>query len=225
MQTVTQQVRDLIDRGGPGRWWRPDDFSSIAGANPLTVDALLARMATAGDLHRVRRGLYWCGDRTRFGMMPPGDDDVVHALVGVSGVGPAGLSAANDLGLTTQVPARTIVAVPSRPPRPIPRVRWVNRAGRPNRRAADLTWTEVALLEVLADWDQVVEIDDDLAQKRVAGLFADGHVRASQLIAAAAGEPSGARSRLRDLLRSVGMSDAARAIPAPRTVRRQPVPA
>jgi hypothetical protein len=223
MQTVTQQVSDLIDQGGPGRWWRPDDFSSIVGAKPLTVDALLARMASAGRLHRVRRGLYWCGDRTRFGMMPPGDDDVVHALVGTSGVGPAGLSAANDLGLTTQVPARTIVAVPARPPRSIPRVRWVNRAGRPARRSADLSWTEVALLEVLADWDQVVEVDDLVARKRLAGLLAEGHVRASPLIIAAAGEPAAARRRFFDLLVSVGMADAATAIPMPGSVQRQSV--
>jgi hypothetical protein len=63
----------------------------------------------------------------------------------------AGLSAANDLGLTTQVPALDIVEVPRRAPRPLSGVHFVDRSARQGRVSARLRAPNVALQEVLSD--------------------------------------------------------------------------
>src|SRR5487761_1763290 len=49
------------------RFWRPDDFDGP----PEAVAKALSRLADAGDLRRVRRGLYWRGTATRAGTAPP----------------------------------------------------------------------------------------------------------------------------------------------------------
>ena len=156
--SVAASVRAKIRRGGDARFWSPRDFDALA--DPLQIDRALSHLAAQGELRKVRRGLYWRGRATAFGMSRPSTADTVAAVVGTRGVGPAGLSAANDLGLTSQVPALDIIAVPHRAPRSMGSVHFVDRSGRPGRATAGLGPTEVALLEVLGDWDQVIEVDD-----------------------------------------------------------------
>src|SRR5215468_4587169 len=86
-------------------------------------------------------GLYWHGRPTAFGMTLPDDLSVAVRVADVAGTGPAGLSAANELGLTTQVPGLTLVAVPRRPPSPLATVRFVDRAGRRARASQRLSPT------------------------------------------------------------------------------------
>jgi hypothetical protein len=85
------------------------------------------------ELIRVRKGLYWRGVQTPLGMSPPHPDALVRELVGSSAVGPAGLSAANALRLSTQVPRRAHVAVPARAPESTGLVRFVSRPTRTAR--------------------------------------------------------------------------------------------
>lgn len=214
---ATKQVLDRIQTSGVDRWWKPSDLVDL-DANPLTVDAIMARLAAAGELQRIRRGLYWRGAQSRFGMTPPSEDDIALEVAGVPGVGPSGLSAANDLGLTTQVPSQVIVAVPRRPPRAQPGIRFVSRAGRIGRMLHELSWMEVAMLEVLTDWAQVIEVDDVTATRRMVALIDDGHVRVDKLVAAAADEPAGCRSRLRSLLHAAGKDREAESVPRPRVM-------
>lgn len=212
---VTDKVRAKVTKGPTGRFWTARDLEDFG--EPIQVDRALAQLTNQGDLRRVRRGLYWRGRQTPFGMSRPATSAVVSAVVGDKGVGPAGLSAANDLGLTTQVPARDVVAVPHRVPRPVPQVRFVDRSGRRGRVIAGLIPVEVALLEVLGDWDRVVELDDDSAQRRVVGLVTSGAVRVDKLVRAARDEPAAVRGRLRGLLDAAGEQDAASRVPAPRS--------
>jgi predicted transcriptional regulator of viral defense system len=129
------------------RFWRPAD---IAGA-PSTVQHLLADLAKSGELRRVRKGLYWRGTKTPLGMSPPPTDALATEVANGKGVGPAGLSAANLLRLSTQVPRRAQIAVPARAGRSTPTVEFVSRAARTGRRSAGQDRTEVAILEVLND--------------------------------------------------------------------------
>jgi hypothetical protein len=71
------------------------------------------------------------------------------ALAGPGG-GPAGVTAARALGLTTQVPAVEMYAVAGRPRSAPAGVRFVSRSV--ERRIHRLAPIEVALLEVLRDW-------------------------------------------------------------------------
>jgi len=216
--SLAATLRAKIRRGGSDRFWTPNDFDALA--DPIQIDRAMSRLATQGELRKVRRGLYWHGRPTAFGMSRPSTSDTVAAVVGTRGVGPAGLSAANALGLTTQVPALENVAVPRRAPRPFGSVRFVDRSGRPGRAVAGLGWTEVALLEVLGDWHQVIEVDEASAQSQLSDLIRSGSLRLDKLARAARDEPATVRHRLKDLLAANGYGALAASIPAPRSSAR-----
>jgi hypothetical protein len=74
------------------------------------VDQTLSRLARSGNLIRVGRGLYVRPVQGRFGVRPPESTRVVRAIVKQSGeqAVPHGAAAANELGLTTQVPVREV---------------------------------------------------------------------------------------------------------------------
>ena len=121
---------------------------------PNAVEAEFSRMARAGRLLRVRKGIYWKGRRTKLGMVPPSPEAVAIEVAG-RGSGPAGVYAAYRLGLTSQVPGRPAIAVPGKAPADIPGVRFSVRSWR--RRELGLKQDEVALIEVLRDWPSAVE--------------------------------------------------------------------
>jgi hypothetical protein len=179
------------------RFWRPEDFDG----SPDAVAQALSRMACAGEVRRVRRGLYWRGTSTRLGMAPPPPDRLVDAVIDRTGSGPAGWSAALALGLSTQLPRQEVVAVPGRTPRNAGPVRYVSRAASIRRRDERLRPAEVALLEVLRDWDGLVDVPAIDALTRIGRLAGDGTLRLDRVALAAETEPPRVRERLRRLLR------------------------
>jgi hypothetical protein len=74
------------------------------------VDQALSRLSRSGRLLRVARGIYVRPVETRFGVRPPSVLKVVEAIAHLKGerFAPHGAAAANALGLTTQVPVRTV---------------------------------------------------------------------------------------------------------------------
>ena len=78
--------------------------------NRAAVDQVLSRLARRGELLRAGRGLYVRPIQTRFGPRTPSVETVLHALEAESGetLTPSGAAAANTLGLSTQVPVRTV---------------------------------------------------------------------------------------------------------------------
>ena len=74
------------------------------------VDQVLSRLARSGHLLRAARGLYLRPVETRFGLSAPGLEATLKALELETGeaIVPAGAAAANRLGLTTQVPVRSV---------------------------------------------------------------------------------------------------------------------
>lgn len=74
------------------------------------VDQTLSRLVGRGRLLRVGRGLYVRPIEGRFGVRAPEPAKVVQALIKQRGesVVPHGAAAANELGLTTQVPVREV---------------------------------------------------------------------------------------------------------------------
>jgi hypothetical protein len=193
------------------RFWRPEDFSG----SPDAVAKALSRMAHTGELRRVRRGLYWRGAPTRLGMAPPPLDRFVHEVIGAPGIGPAGWSAGLALGLSTQVPRRETIAVPGRAPRDPGAVNFVSRVASTKRRDERLRTHEVALLEVLRDWNTFVEVPTGTAVERIAALADSGALRLDRIVRASTTEPPRVRERLRHLLDAIGRSsDAASVRPA-----------
>lgn len=74
------------------------------------VDQALSRLARRGALLRAGRGVYVRPVETRFGSRAPAAEKVVEAVARQRGetVARNGAAAANALGLTTQVPTRSV---------------------------------------------------------------------------------------------------------------------
>ena len=138
------------------------------------VEVELSRLAKAGIVRGVRKGLYWKGVETPSGMLPPTSTELGLA-VGGPGTGPADVSAARFLGLTTQVPVVVDMAVPGRAPSPTADV--VFHARPYSRATSRLRPAEVAVLEVLRIWPSGVEEDWEFLAERVTALCGMGTIR------------------------------------------------
>lgn len=78
--------------------------------NRAAVDQALSRLAERGQLIRAGRGIYLRPVTSRFGTRAPSVEQAVEAFASQRGevVVPSGAAAANALGLTTQVPVRSV---------------------------------------------------------------------------------------------------------------------
>lgn len=193
LETTTAGQAQLRVRSAPaGTFFTREDFSGSDSA----VDSALSRLAAEGKLIRVRRGLYWKGKVTRFGMVRPTPLQVALKVGGL-GSGPAGVAAAHMLGLTTQVPSTSEVAVPGRVRDPLEGVRF--RARSFERRSLGLRPLEVAVLEVLRD-PGAVEVAWTTVADRLIELARRGEIRPEVLREEARGEAvTVVRKRLEDL--------------------------
>lgn len=108
--SLSKRVQRRIRARGEGAVFATKDFLDLGSR--AAVDQALSRLARAGMIRRISRGVYDYPRRNeRLGMtLSPSPEEVVHAVtkrdtgrVQVSGAG-----AANALGLSTQVPARIV---------------------------------------------------------------------------------------------------------------------
>ena len=78
--------------------------------NREAVDQALSRLSERGQLIRAGRGVYLRPIASRFGTRAPSVEQAVEALAAQRGeiIVPNGAAAANALGLTTQVPVRSV---------------------------------------------------------------------------------------------------------------------
>ncbi len=100
----------------PNEVWTPGDFADLGSR--AAVDKTLQRLAAAGELCRIDRGLY---DQPRKNELTgrlavPDYRAVIRAVIRRDQARAVvdGMTAANDLGLTTAVPARIEVLVDAR---------------------------------------------------------------------------------------------------------------
>jgi hypothetical protein len=208
--SVATRVRRRV-LASPERLWRVEDFEDLeAGAGSSAVNNELRRLVQRGELQRVKRGVYWRGARSRFGMSAvPGVDSLRTAIGDDAAVGATGWHATNLLGLSTQVsPVETLVAT-HRPPEGLERLRVASRVSRAARRDAKLNSIEVTVLEALEGWDRYVEADTATALRRFTELLGRDDVRVERLVAASRTEPPVVRERLRAVLRHAGQNAAA----------------
>lgn len=162
------------------------------------VESSLSRLAGAtGPIQRVRQGLYWKKpSATRFGTARPDPTDAAFTVAG-PGAGLAGASAANALGLSTQVSRQPIIAVVGRPPKGLDGVRFT---GRSNPHRIVLSHIEVTVLEALRDFPDHSELDWPAARARIRQLVADGRVDLKKVAGVGATERRpGLADRIADL--------------------------
>ena len=196
------------------RFFFVDDFPDYSRT---AVARSLARLSDDGELYRVRRGMYWRGVHTPVGMTPPNALSVLEAIYGKdAAVGPARLEAAGMLGLTTQVAATPTFAVPYL----VEGIAFelISRDRRRCRQRYGLNRFEVALLEVLSDWENLNELAPRQAMQRFAKLIRDKEVRPDAVAHGANTEPPVVRESLRDILLAT-QEDAAASRIRPTSVR------
>jgi hypothetical protein len=105
--TATEVFRRVL--AGGERHWQLSDCSDLGAM--VTLHAL-SRLAAAGELQRVRKGLHYRPKMTAIGLSLPSASAAL-AQTFHPPLHPAGLTAANALGLSTQNPAPGEFATPA----------------------------------------------------------------------------------------------------------------
>lgn len=156
---------------------------------PGTPDAArqaASRAARNGELVRVRRGLYYRGAKTRYGMTRPRVEDIAREILGDTGTGPTGHSAARTWDVTTQLPSAFHVATLWK----VDPIDGVIQHSRRNKERAKLNTKEIALLELMRAPEVYVEAGWNTLVDKVHEAFTTGEIRKNALLTALKGERS-----------------------------------
>ena len=105
------QIAKRVAANAPFGVWTPADFLDLGDRD--AVDKALQRLAHAGEIRRIERGLYDKPGTSRLtgAVTPPDYRQVIDAIArrDQARMLVDGMTAANDLGLTNAVPARVVV--------------------------------------------------------------------------------------------------------------------
>lgn len=189
-------VRERVEAGGE-RFWSLRDFP---GHSPSAVLTALSRLNKEGVLQRVRKGVYYRPTPTRFGTSAPVASAAAAATLRAP-VHPAGLTAANVLGFSTQNPFRREFATPAAG-RPLALSDATVYTRRPDNRE-DLSPTEGALLEFLRERGRSSDLSPERTRLRLRQLLSEDDTFA-RLAKAAEKEPPRVRAMLGALGEELG---------------------
>ena len=114
MSSIGEQIESLSNRLPEGTVLSAGAFAALG--TRAAVDQALSRLTQSGIIMRIERGRYVRLVQTRFGTRAPSPESVIEALAAESGetIVPNGAVAANALGLTTQVPVRSVLLTSGR---------------------------------------------------------------------------------------------------------------
>lgn len=194
------EVEGRITREGD-RFWRYRDFAELP---PGAVAQAFSRLSRRGELIRVRPGLYYRPRPTILGPSRPSSAAVVHETL-KHPMHPAGATAANLLGLSTQNPAVAEYATTA-PEAPLHLQGVRLRVGRPRSREG-LNELEGAVLETLRDRGLHTELDPETTAARLVGVVRRERMF-PRLVQAAGEEPPRVRAMLGALGQELGADPA-----------------
>lgn len=108
MAGIKRQILEHSEKLPAGAVLAPKAFLHLGSR--AAVDQALSRLARDGQFLRVGHGRYVKPIRTRFGVSVPSPVKLVEQIAQLTGetIVPSGASAANALGLTTQIPVRPV---------------------------------------------------------------------------------------------------------------------
>lgn len=108
MKSLPEMIIERASALPEGAVLSPKEFLGVGSR--AAVDQAFSRLARATKLIRVARGYYVAPVQSRFGSRPPAPEKVVYALACKTHETyvKSGAKAANELGLTTQVPVQHI---------------------------------------------------------------------------------------------------------------------
>jgi hypothetical protein len=112
MADLTLKVLKRAKAVGPGSALTPRAFADLG--NRAAVDQALSRLAKAGKIRRISRGVYDIPkNHPTLGPLSPDPDTVARAIADQSGyrLQPTPARAANALGLSSQVPAQIVYLI------------------------------------------------------------------------------------------------------------------
>jgi len=112
---MADRIMKRVRARGRGWVFTPRHFIDFGTRG--AVDMALSRLAKAGDIRRIGRGLYdYPRQHEKLGALRPNPDSLAAALAAQRGdsLAPSGATAANRLGLSTQVPAKASYATSGR---------------------------------------------------------------------------------------------------------------
>lgn len=104
----TTKVKEIIFNHEAGWVFTHMDFSQLD--NLPTVERVLSRLVTSGKINRIRRGIYYIPENSRWGEVPPSQSNIIKALSRSMNTDfiPDGANALYQLGLTQQVPMKQV---------------------------------------------------------------------------------------------------------------------
>ena len=105
---LTKEIRNTIERNGPGRLYMVQDFADLN--NDGLVTRALSRLENEGMLIRLAQGLYLYPARNKYGIFFPTIEKIAYAIAekDKARIIPSGLTALNRLGLSTQVATNAV---------------------------------------------------------------------------------------------------------------------
>lgn len=186
--SAAEAIRKRVTQGG-SRYWK---FTDFGGLPTSAVATELSRLAHDGELQRISKGVYYRPVPTSFGFSMAGATGAAAQTLRAP-VHPAGLSAANALGLTTQNPKRPEYATPA-PGLPTALRNAVVHTGRPAARA-NLSAEEGAVLEILRERARSSDLRPEQTIQRLKRALANEKTFA-RLASAAKTEPPRVRAML-----------------------------
>jgi hypothetical protein len=165
--STAENIRQRIEERPEG-YWRQQDFASLPAP---AVSQTLSRLAKQGVLQRIGKGLYYRPRPTAFGKSRPSKSAIQNLPVPGKTIFPAGVSAANLLGFTTQNPMhRELATAASSYPRTL-----IGKETRihPRRPEAwnSLSETDVALLDFIRQRGATSELSPQETTRKLLNFF------------------------------------------------------
>lgn len=212
-ESVAHAVRSRIKRGGTDRLWTYADFDV---RDRMALAAALSRLAGAGELVRVRRGVYYRPKPTVIGQSRPDPEALVDAAIRARNATPipSGIAEYNRLGLTTQASAVVSRATSRRVRRDFLGGIAVRASDRPLGTQVGIRSEERTALDALRDILRIPDARPADVLRRLLTLFRSGVLKYGRVARYALAEPPRVRAligALGDELRATG---AARHAPA-----------
>lgn len=183
MGLVREKVANLPERAFIRVADVPTDL--IQGKNSGAKEQAFSRLAKAGQIARIAKGLYWKAPKSRFGVVPPPRLEAALAIAADRAPGPSGPTAAAYLGLTTQIPAVQELAVIGRESTKFGGTVFRERV---NPKRDGLNPAEIAVLEIARDRLRYCETGRDQTVARLRDLAERGAINLGQIKKGAAGE-------------------------------------
>ncbi len=200
---ITTLIRDRIEAQSEALW-QLEDFSEFPAAATAKI---LSRLTQAGLLQRIAKGVYYRPGQSAFGKTRPSPRSLRALAAKKQRLFPAGLSAANLLGFSTQTPNRIELSTTATSvQRRLLGADTIVHTRRPQA-WNELGDEEAALLDVLRGAGDHSELDLDATADRLLELLSEKR-RFEKLLKVADSEPPRVQAMLGAAAQELGKSRA-----------------